>query len=151
MSGIFQPRKILLVAHKIHSLLVIEAGRIGNVLSVFSEIESNGWSWSLVVVWGPPRFLPPETGRSYGWWESLLYSLTWTHSFHWVVRNKQLCFGSCAFFPPSFSFFFFKQKAQGIRLYHQFKLLLAPSPFFFSHLFSVFCLFDFGFVLFWPG
>lgn len=42
MSGIFQPRKILLVAHKIHSLLVIEAGRIGNVLSVFSEIESNG-------------------------------------------------------------------------------------------------------------
>lgn len=32
MSGVFQPRKILLIAHKIHSLLVIEAGRIGNVL-----------------------------------------------------------------------------------------------------------------------
>lgn len=42
MSGIFQSRKMLLIAHEIHSLLVIEAGRIGNVLSVFSEIESNG-------------------------------------------------------------------------------------------------------------
>lgn len=42
MSGIFQPRKIFSIAHKIFSLLVIEAGRTGNVLSVFSEIENNG-------------------------------------------------------------------------------------------------------------
>lgn len=146
MTGIFQPRKIFLITHKIFSLLVIEAGRTGNVLSVFSKIESNGWSWSLVVAWGPPRFPVPETGQSCGWWESLVSSLTWTHSFLWVVRSKQLCFGSCGF--PPLLFLLFKQKAQGIRLYHQFKLLLAFSLF---HLFSVFCLFDFGFVLFWPG